>query len=477
MNNDLWRSSFHGESIDGNIVGTLPTDIDFSGGSMDVETIRIKVGNGVLAETSTVTVQDANGEDISNVPYNGEVNLPPVVVVEVLDFSLTQGNSPVEADEAIFLGSGERSATTLPFDLALGGTITLSLTNNGNYNGIPQDVYLQASTDGTTWTTIADEEYASNNISFSESLPQALRSATTRFRFIYNMDGEAAERENRLRFNSISLSASSLAQANTATFDISGQFNKPTVSLEVLDSYAFTTGEQLTIEYTTSGPFPANTAFAIVLAGPDNLETVIGESDGQGLTSVDVTMPSFAFEDNGDMTADRLYNEIRVVAFNKATATTTYTPDETIIIDEDEQFLVIEGTDGEDGTYTFDETGDRSLLTQAFDLSSADNVTLNFSFTDAGIEPTDNVLTIPVLQVSTDAGVSFQNIAAEDDGLLGDGYLFNNTSYSAELPASAITSPDFASTRSLLGRVPRTRSGKNLVTQPLFFFSLKVTVS
>ena len=39
-------------------------------------------------------------------------------------------------------------------------------------------------------------------------------------------------------------------------------------------------------------------------------------------------------------------------------------------------------------------------------------------------------------------------------------------------PASAITSPVAASTRSVAGRVPRMRSGKKRVTQPRFFSSL-----
>lgn len=412
--------------LDGTIVGTLPTNTDFDDDGSENPTIRIKVGNGVLAQASTELVKDVNGDDISFYSYSDLV----------LDLDLTEGNNP--QDEDVFIGSAARSVTTLPFDFALGGSIDLSIVNFSGYNGTPQDVYLQASTDGTTWTTLDDQEYNGGNVFFTENLPQALRSATTRFRAIYNMDGEAEEFENQMRFDYITLRASALAQANTDEEDISSQFNKPTVSLEDLNSYAFTTGETLTIEYTTSGPFPANTAFAIVLAGPDDLETVVGESSDLGTASVEVTMPAFVFEDN-PMNTDQLYDELKVVAFDKVTTETTYTPNETMVIDMDEYFITIEGTDDEDGLYYFDEAGDRSLLTQAFDLSAADNVTLNFTFSDVGIAPTDNLLTIPVLQVSTDAGATFQNIAAEEDGTLGDGYLFSNTSYSAMLPMSAIT--------------------------------------
>ena len=413
--------------IDGSITGTLPTDIDFDDDGSENPTIRIKVGNGVLAQASTQFVEDENGNDIF---FDGFSET-------IFDLDQTTGNNPM--DEDVFIGAGERASATLPFDFSLGGTVQLSLTIfGGSFNGTPQNVYLQGSIDdGATWTVIDEQEYAGGNIFFNDVIPQALRSETTRLRFVYNMNGEAAEFENQLRMNYITLTNSQTTQANTDTEDISGQFRKPTVSLEVLDSYDFVTGEQFTIEYTTSGPFPANTAFAIVMEGPDGLETVIGESEGQGLTSVDVTMPSFAYDDNGSGAA--LYNEIKVVAFNKATPTTTYTPDETIIIDEDEQFLVIEGTNDDDGNYFFNLAGDRSLLTQAFDLSGADNVFVNFTFSDIGINPTDNLLTIPVLQVSTDGGATFQNIPAEEDGLLGDGYLFNNNSYSGEVPSEFIT--------------------------------------
>jgi hypothetical protein len=39
------------------------------------------------------------------------------------------------------------------------------------------------------------------------------------------------------------------------------------------------------------------------------------------------------------------------------------------------------------------------------------------------------------------------------------------------LPASAITSPGLGVDEVIVGRVPRMRSGKNFVTQPLFFFA------
>ncbi|MGB3466920.1 MAG: hypothetical protein WBA74_16690, partial [Cyclobacteriaceae bacterium] len=413
-------------TINGTVTGTLPSNINFDDNGGDTPLVRVKIGNGLLATTSSEFVRDLDGNSISNASYSEEV----------FNFDLTQGNNP--QDEDVFIGAGARSATTFAADFSLGGSVSLLLTNTGSsYNGTPQNVYLQASTDGgANWLVIADEEYAGGNISFSEDIPAELRGTETLIRFIYNMDGEAAEFENQLRLNFITLIKSSTVQANSDTESFGGQFRRPTVSLEQLDDYNFFVGEELTIEYTTSGNFPANTAFAIVLEGSD-IETVIGESDAQGLASVDVTMPAFAREDNGS--GPFLYNEIKVVAFDKVTPTTTYTPDETIIIDEDEQFLVIEGTDNSNGFYLMDEAGDRSLLTQAFDLSGADRVFVNFSFTDFGIEATSNRATIPVLQVSIDAGATFQNIPAEEDGILGDGFLFTNNFYSGEVPSELIT--------------------------------------
>ncbi|MCV9386056.1 T9SS type A sorting domain-containing protein [Reichenbachiella ulvae] len=420
-------------TLSGSITGTLSETINYDDDGAETPYVRIKIGNGVLVDMALAFVKDTDDADINGVGYSESV----------FDFDMTEGNDPLNEDD--FIGSGQRSATTLAFDLSNGGIVSLGLTNNAaSYNGTPQDVYLQASINGTDWTTIDDQEYANADVTFSSiTLPQELWGDETWIRVVYNMSSEAAELENVLTLNSITLQTGALVSANSDTEDVSGQFRKPTVSLEVLDSYDFTVGEQFTIEYNTTGPFPANTAFAIVMAGPDNLETVIGESESVGLTTVDVTMPAMSKEENG-AGPDDLYDEIKVVAYNKATADTEYLSDETMVIDDDEYFLVIEGENSSstgDGDYLFDRAGDRSLLTDAFDLSGVESAFINFTTSNYnGISATSNLLTIPVLQVSTDAGASFQTIAAEEDGLLGDGYLYYTNSFSAEIPAEHLTS-------------------------------------
>lgn len=416
-------------TINGSITGTLPTGINYDGGGNP--TVRLRIGNGVLAESGLTFAEDGEGNDANGVDPFEENFFPPAQLIG----TKTSDSGDGEYDN--FISSGERSVATIAFDYTFGGTAYVSFSEV-SYSGTSQSVYLQASTDnGATWTTIDEETYEGNDFDLFAVVPSNLWSSATSFRVIYNEAGESAEFDNELDFGSATFQVNQTSTANSDEYDISGQFRKPSVRLESLDSYSFLAGESLDIEYTTEGTFPANTQFAIVLGGPDNLETVVGQSTTQGLASVSVTIPNFVFEDNPDDT-DELYDELKVVAFD-ATSSATYVPDETITLDDDDFFVVIEGTDEEDGTYTFDNAGDRSLQTLDFDLSSADAVQLNFTISALGIDVNDNTLTIPVLQASTDGGTTFNNIAAEDDGVLGDGFLFNNTAYSAELDAGLLT--------------------------------------
>ena len=423
-------SSATGADIDGTIDGTLPTGIDYDDDGDEDPFIRLRIGNGILAQPGTFEfAENENGDDANGVDPFDEGFFDQLV-----------GNFPVDPSDGSydnFIGSGERSVSTIPFDFTFGGNVEFSFSDAGNYVA-DQTLYLQASIDGgTSWTTFGEEDYTGGGVSFDELLPKTLWSSATSFRVIYNEDGASEEFENELDFGSMTLQSIAATSGSSDERNISDQFSKPTVSLEVLDSYAFTTGEQLTIEYTTSGTFPTNTAFAIVLEGDDE-ETVIGEATGTGLTSVDVTIPAFAFSDNPDDTED-IYDELKVVAFDQS-INTSYIPDEDIDLDDDDFFLVIEGTNDDDGSYLFDEAGDRSLLTQAFDLSGATSVEVEFYFEDDGdIDPTDNILTIPVFQVSIDGGATFTDVAVEEDGMLGDGYLFNDDTYTADIPSGLIT--------------------------------------
>ena len=431
---DEWvmLNSVTGSGVDGDITGTLPANINYD--DPGNPTVRLRIGNGLLADNSLIFGEDALGMTL-NMHTIDPSNITDVFVVDLIE-----GNDPDSEDH--FIGSGERSAVTIPFEMPFGGTISLNFYEE-SYNEQPQTVSLQATNDGTTFMTIAEEDYDGNNFGFDGiELPESLWGNEVQFRFIYNGDEASGEFENEISINNITIQINEFVTANTQEYDFSGQFRRPAVSLETLESTDFVVGESIEIEYTTEGNFPANTSFAIVFEGTLNsgadFETVVGTNSATGQGTFGVTVPDFAFEDDGTDNGLNLYDDLRVVAYN-ATDGAAYMPNEEIPLNDDSQFLVIEGTDDSDGVYEFHQAGDRSLLTQAYDLSSASDVSVTFDFSDMGIAPTDNILTIPVFQASIDGGATFHNIPVEEDGLLGDGYMFNNTTYTADVPSTYIT--------------------------------------
>lgn len=452
-------NSATGAAIDGDISGDLPTNINYD--DPGPAKVRLRVGNGLLADMSVVFAKyDDMGTptDINSVSV-GDAGVDAELLFDVESFV---GNDPGDIDN--FIGSGERSFNTLPYEMPFGGRITIVLNEVNASFDAPQTVLLQASNDGgQSFTTIAEEEYEGTNVTFDGAvdLPEALWGEEVIFKVIYNEGGESGEFVNELDIATLTVEFNDFGTANSEEFDISGQFRRPTITLEVLDDTDYIVGETVEVEYTTEGVFPGNTEFALLFTGSlnalnggplnpdgtdpdgdyddgDDFEVVVATSADEGLGTFTFTVPDMAFEEDGTNDNLDLFDNLEVIAYN-ATGGADYMPNEDIDVDEDEQFLVIEGTDDEDGAYTFDKEGDRSLLTQAFDLSSADEVILSFTFSDGGIQVTDNQLTIPVLQVSTDAGETFQNIAVDEESLIGDGYLFNDNTYEVSVPAEFIT--------------------------------------
>lgn len=435
---DEWTilNSATGADINGTISGTLPTDINYDDPSNPK--VRIRVGNGLLANSSDVLVEDLSGNNINY--FIGTAEGFSGYIFDVFDEELIEGNDPTDIDKLI--GSGERSATTIPFEMPFGGGVYVGL--NGISYDFDQEVEIQASSDGTTWETLQILEYTGTGTFFSDFfLPISADSwgDETRFRIIYNEDGAAGEFENEIELYYMYVVANESVTANTSEFDINGQFRRPRVSLEVLDSYDFVVGESFEVEYTTEGTFPANTEFALLFEGSgvdgDNI-AVVGTSADEGSGTFSATAPLFAFTEMGD--GVDLYDEIVVIAYDATDG--DYVPNEEIDIEEEEQWLLIEGGDGEGGfdDFDFSDDGNRSLLTQAFDLSGSSSVTLEFDFNPYGVDVTDNVNTIPFLQTSTDDGESFQVLAVDETSLVSDGALYENKTYSVELPSSVLTS-------------------------------------
>lgn len=439
-------SSIAGAAIDaGVITGNLGQDIDGNSilgidyGDNGDEELRIIVGNGVLTDLSPDILEN-QGIGSSEIE-NGD---PFVEVV---------GNNTADGELDNFISSGTRSATTRPYDLSNGGTIELGLNDVGNYE-FDQDIRLEASiNNGSDFTTIAEETYTGNSLQLIvESLPQELWSDSVIFRVIYN-DAEplAAEFENELDIDYLFVAANENILGTSAnTSALSGpsyadQFRSPEVSIEVLSSTSFVVGETQEIEFTSEGNFPANTEFALVLSddtdpGDATNLAVLATAPATASGTFNAVFPDFAFEDQG--TGSDLYDLIDIVAYD-ATGGAGFAPNEVIDIDDNDLFLILDGTNETNGDYTFDLDGDRDALTVAFDLSGALSATLNFDFYSE-VANDANELTIPQLQYSINAGETFVNIEAEDsdlDGgfLSGNGTISSAKPYSVEVPAEAIT--------------------------------------
>ncbi|WP_420318350.1 T9SS type A sorting domain-containing protein [Ekhidna sp.] len=445
---DEWvvLTSATGADIDGTITGTLPTGINFDDPSN--AKVRIRIGNGSLANSSSVFLQDLNGD---NVAYFVSTSPGFGYIFNAIDEELIEGNDPTDIDA--FIGSGERSATTIPFEMPFGGGFYVQL--DGISHDFDQDVLIQVSNDGTTWETLETLEYTGTGTFDSEFflyVPESSWGDEVRFRVIYNEAGSAGEFENEIELDYLYVVANESVSANSDEFDISGQLRRYTVSLEVLSETSFVVGEEVTVEYTTEGPFPANTGFALLFEGNldgdgdpgttgdansgEDFFTVLATSTDEGSGSFTFNVPDMAYEFDGTDAIFTLYSTMTVVAYD-ATGGADFLPNETITVNEDDQFLVIEGTDDDSGNYTFDLAGNRDLLTDAFDLSGAQSVILNFNYTST-IDEDDQLSTIPVLQYSIDAGATFVNIEVEESGLEG-GYIVGTNTYAVEIPTAAVT--------------------------------------
>lgn len=405
-------------SNSGSINGVLPSNINYNGGGSPM--IRLRVGSGLLIENDFITgLRSSTGVTNGSINLFNENYFPNDLKVGITSFE-------------DFSGPGERSVTSHPIAMPRGGEIDITL-NGGSFASFTQVVSLQGSVDdGATWITIEESEFTPTSYAEFDDveIPVALWGDATRIRIIYNEDGAADQGENVIDFGFGDIRGVSSVTGNREMRSINDQLRFPSVSLESLESDDFLVGESLFIEYNATN-FPNGTEFGIVLNGNDT-SAVIGQGGAIGLGSIEVTLPAFAFEDNGSGAA--LYNEIEIVAYDPGTNGGLILDNE-VNINMDDQFLVIEGTDEEDGNYTFDQTGNRSLLTQAYDLTASDTAVINFTFNPRDISATDNKLTIPVLQVSIDGGTSFQNISVDDEDQIAVGALFVNNNYSVGIPA------------------------------------------
>ncbi|MBK6267447.1 hypothetical protein JKA74_20595, partial [Marivirga sp. S37H4] len=409
----------------GTITATLPTGIDYDNNP----NVRLSIGTSGTYDNvffETIVSQEFEGDPLPTSIFESSTG--------------TSNNFPSKPDS--FTGSGVRSATTVPFDFSYGGNVDIEIDeDNGNHLGT-YDVKLQGSIDGTNWVDL-DEEGVGNGsiVSLIADVPNSLWSANTQFRVIYNEDEAFGVNENVIQINEVIIETPEFMEAS---FD-EEPFNliKPSLAISNYDKTSFAMGEAVSINYNALG-FPATTDYAAVVEQNGEF-VVVGTSSDEDAGTIEATMP-IGFGDSNDP------YDLTIVPYQPETVGGDYKQGETIVIDQEEDFLTISGQDptfeNDFNVFDFDRVGNRELLTRAFDLSDVSSATLNFDFnTYFGYGSSDvnaNKNTVPRLEISTDGGATFElvpvyELEVGEVQIYDDGLLYLQQGYNVELPASALT--------------------------------------
>jgi hypothetical protein len=409
----------------GAITATLPTGIDYDANP----DVRLSIGTSGTYDNffyETIVSGDFEGDPLPSSIFESSTG--------------TSNNFPSKPDS--FTGSGVRSATTVPFDFSYGGQVDIEIDeDNGTHLGT-YNVKLQGSIDGTNWEDLDEEGVGLGSIvTLFADVPNSLWSANTQFRVIYNEDEAFGVNENVIQINEVIIETPEFMEAS---FD-DEPFNliNPSLSVSDYDKTAFAMGEEVSINYNAVG-FPASTEYAAVVEQGGEFY-VAGTSADEDAGTITAVMP-IAFQ-------NPLNNyDLKIVPFEPASAGGDYKQGETILINSEEDFLIINGQDptwaNNYTIFNFDQAGDRELLTTDFDLSNTTSATLNFNFNTffgyGSYAVNANKNTVPRLEVSTDGGATFQVVPVYelDQGeqqIYDDGLLYLQQGYGVELPASALT--------------------------------------
>ena len=414
-------------AVNGTISTTLPIGYDYNG---DPE-FRLSLVNG-NRETVESVVDATWGSTVTGA---SEDNFP------VAD------RDGYEGSFNDFSFGSTRSAQSIAYDFSdvTGAAFKFDLSV-GNYS-FDQWVRFEYSIDaGDTWVAIDSIEFDGIGTFVEEytDLPEEALTAETYIRFIYNEDGDAGYYTNYIRLQGFSLRQTVLDAIATTDFNLSQDLQFENLSLSVSDlgdpDPEYSLGEEFVVEYNADGPFPSDVSFAVVLEG-DQGYMVLDESTATGAAQVTVNFPSTVeeLEEIDDDFDDYL---IKVIPFYKSGDATYMNEAITTNLDEEDYFLAVDGRDASEtsyaGTFTFNEAGDRSLLTSALDLTATDTVTLNFTFGYTGGTPS-TFLTLPQLLVSTDGGTSFDTLSVGEDYSSYDGYLYEGAAISIGIPSEYLT--------------------------------------
>jgi len=411
---DDWVMIGSTTTLDGNITATLPTGINY-GNNPEVQ---LSLGSGGVY-TSDFDEEFFN-EYFWNDPFPGEL------------VESSQGtNDGIRPD--LFNGSGVRSATSVPIDLSYGGSLSLDFYTESFSSDF--DVRLEGSSDGNNWEQLDEFTHTADDQiqTFSVDVPNELWSENFQFRIIYNEDEAFGFNENTTKFYQAIIDRPAFLEVvqDDAPFNLI----RPSLAVNDYDKTAFAMGEEVSINYNAVG-FPAATDYAAVVEQGGEY-VVVGTASDEGAGTINATMP-IGFGDAG------LNYDISIVPFEGD----EYKQGETIDVDQEEDYLVVSGNSGNDfNQFNFDQTGDRELLTRAFDLSDVSSATLNFDFNNSAFGSFDanaNKNTVPRLESSVDGGATFQIVEVYEleDGeeqIYDDGLLYLGQGYSIEIPAELLT--------------------------------------
>jgi hypothetical protein len=334
-------------------------------------------------------------------------------------------------------GVGARDFTFLA--VPAGGYLipTLYIENADN----DQDVFLQHN-DGGTWTTVATYSVTagftgylsqSNNLADTVAIP----STATLMRVYYNEDEISANGENVISIGRYDIVVPHENSYNSITGFESIEVVYPSVALSTnLGGNTYFFEEAITAQYeTTNIDASADLWFALVMSqGPltNGVYHVLNESQDLNTVDLNVTFPTEAeLQDLGFNTANSY--EVNVIAYTQDVYS------ELTIADHSETFHIINDAVAIDGNAgnTFNQAGDRYVVSPSFDLSSwVGDITIDFEY--AANVTVVNAQTLPVLEYSTDGGITYTELTVASSPYAGINRLPASTGFTtltAEVPA------------------------------------------
>ncbi|MFY0600666.1 MAG: T9SS type A sorting domain-containing protein [Cyclobacteriaceae bacterium] len=413
-----------GEDIDGILSATLPLGIDYEDNNAD---FRFTITNGNLS-TYDVSIDENWGSD----QEEGGLFFP----VDLREGAYSSGSNYFLYED------GMRSAISIPLDFTLGGRVSVSLTTF--WYDHDEDILLQYSLDdGDTWEDLETGTLTGNSVQVFPGfidMPEEAWTDNVLIRFVNTEIYSALVLDNGLALQGLSVENFHLVPIAEEGFTLKPDLilEELSVSVSTLEETDFILGEEFVVEYNAEGPFPSDVEFAIVM-GQSGEYVTLAESDQTGAVQVTVNIPSFPFEDT-----DLAY-DLEVIPFVKeGTSDVFRAAADTEYVEEEEDIIAIEGratsSTGSSGysDFRFNQSGDRSLLTRAFDLEDFGSATLEFDFTwyDGDYS---SLLTLPELQASTDAGATFQTLEIADAIYETEGLVYPSGSYSVEIPEIYLT--------------------------------------